>query len=97
MPVFWFAFTINLFILFKVEPSSKYGVCVQSVKIPSWILCSTVFLPCMVLAFQNVSVYMRYIRSSTIQQLEEDYVQIQYAYGVLRRKPFYLITYFEMY
>ena len=42
-------------------------------------------LPCMVLAFQNVSVYMRYIRSSTIQQLEEEYVQIQYAYGASKK------------
>jgi peptide/nickel transport system permease protein len=46
-------------------------------------------LPCTVLAFQNISVYMRYIRSSTIHQLDEDYVQIQYAYGSSRTRVLY--------
>ncbi|QDY85130.1 ABC transporter permease [Paenibacillus polymyxa] len=38
-------------------------------------------LPCFVLAFGFLSVYVRYIRSSTITQLKEEYVQIQYAFG----------------
>jgi len=38
-----------------------------------------------VLAFSFLSSYVRYVRSSTIGQLREDYVQIQYAYGSIRR------------
>ncbi|SEO32888.1 ABC transporter permease [Paenibacillus sp. OV219] len=38
-------------------------------------------LPCSVLAISFLSSYVRYIRSSTIGQLKEDYVQIQYAFG----------------
>ena len=61
-----------------------------------WDIVQHGILPCMVLAFQNISVYMRYIRSSTIQQLEEDYVQFNMR-TVLQRKQFYLITYCETY
>ncbi|SFI76376.1 peptide/nickel transport system permease protein [Paenibacillus sp. UNC496MF] len=42
-------------------------------------------LPCAVLAIGFLSVYVRYIRSSTISQLKEDYVQIQYAFGSAKR------------
>jgi peptide/nickel transport system permease protein len=42
-------------------------------------------LPCFVLAFGFLSVYVRYIRSSTITQLKEEYVQIQYAFGSGKR------------
>ncbi len=41
-------------------------------------------MPCLVLSISNIAVFMRYIRSSTISQLEEDYVQIQYAFGSTR-------------
>ncbi|WP_040952226.1 ABC transporter permease [Gorillibacterium massiliense] len=41
-------------------------------------------MPCSVLAFGFLSTYVRYIRSSTIGQLREDYVQIQYAFGATR-------------
>ena len=73
--------SINLLVLFKV-----IQVCMRTVGQDSFLdIVQHGILPCMVLAFQNVSVYMRYIRSSTIQQLEEDYVQIQYAYGASKK------------
>jgi peptide/nickel transport system permease protein len=50
----------------------------------AWDIIKHGILPCTVLTFMNVSVYMRYIRSNTISQLEEDYVQIQYAYGATK-------------
>jgi peptide/nickel transport system permease protein len=42
-------------------------------------------LPCSVLTIGFLAVYVRYIRSSTISQLKEDYVQIQYAFGSAKR------------
>ncbi|QHT59114.1 ABC transporter permease [Paenibacillus lycopersici] len=42
-------------------------------------------MPCSVLAISFLSAYVRYIRSGTISQLKEDYVQIQYAFGSNKR------------
>lgn len=50
-----------------------------------WDIIKHGIMPCTVLCIANVSVFIRYIRSSTISQLEEDYVQIQYAFGSARR------------
>ena len=44
-------------------------------------LINHLILPVTVLSFYNLSVYIRYIRSSTIEQLKQDYVTTQYAYG----------------
>ncbi|AIK32848.1 MULTISPECIES: ABC transporter permease [Bacillus] len=84
MPVFWFA--LLLIYLFSLKLNLLPSMGMRTVGQDSvWDIVQHGILPCMVLAFQNISVYMRYIRSSTIQQLEEDYVQIQYAYGASKK------------
>ncbi|RDU36063.1 ABC transporter permease [Neobacillus piezotolerans] len=80
IPIFWFA--LMLIYLFSLKWGLLPSMGMRTVGSDSvWDIIKHGILPCTVLAFQNVSVYMRYIRSSTIHQLEEDYVQIQYAYG----------------
>ncbi|WP_059172516.1 ABC transporter permease [Bacillus sp. FJAT-27445] len=80
IPIFWFA--LMLIYLFSLKWGLLPSMGMRTVGSDSaWDIIKHGILPCTVLAFQNVSVYMRYIRSSTIHQLEEDYVHIQYAYG----------------
>ncbi|MBD8499180.1 ABC transporter permease subunit [Paenibacillus arenosi] len=80
IPSFWFG--IMLIYLFAVKLQWLPSMGMRTIGVTSfWDVVKHGILPCTVLVFMNVSVYMRYIRSQTISQLEEDYVQIQYAYG----------------
>ncbi|MCR8846025.1 ABC transporter permease [Paenibacillus sp. SC116] len=80
IPSFWFG--IMLIYLFAVKLQWLPSMGMRTIGVNSfWDVVKHGILPCTVLVFMNVSVYMRYIRSQTISQLEEDYVQIQYAYG----------------
>ena len=80
IPSFWFG--LLLIYLFSLKLNLLPSMGMRTVGVDStWDIIKHGILPCIVLAFQNISVYLRYIRSSTITQLEEDYVQIQYAFG----------------
>ncbi|MGX1827168.1 ABC transporter permease [Paenibacillus taichungensis] len=83
IPSFWFGMMLIYF--FAVELHWLPSMGMRTVGMDStWDIIKHGILPCTVLTFMNVSVYMRYIRSNTISQLEEDYVQIQYAYGATK-------------
>ncbi|PWW45364.1 MULTISPECIES: ABC transporter permease [Paenibacillus] len=83
IPSFWFGMMLIYF--FAVELHWLPSMGMRTVGMNSaWDIIKHGILPCTVLTFMNVSVYMRYIRSNTISQLEEDYVQIQYAYGATK-------------
>lgn len=83
IPSFWFGMMLIYF--FAVELHWLPSMGMRTVGTDSaWDIIKHGILPCTVLTFMNVSVYMRYIRSNTISQLEEDYVQIQYAYGATK-------------
>ncbi|UHA71846.1 ABC transporter permease [Paenibacillus sp. 481] len=92
IPSFWFA--IMLIYVFSLKLNWLPSMGMRTIGVESvWDLLKHGILPCTVLMLMNVSVYVRYVRSQTISQLEEDYVQIQYAYGatrgsVLRRHVF---------
>jgi len=80
IPIFWFA--IMLIYLFAVKLHWLPSMGMRTIGVNSfWDIVKHGILPVTVLCLMNVSIYMRYIRSNTIGQLEEDYVQIQYAYG----------------
>ncbi|MGF7046483.1 peptide/nickel transport system permease protein [Paenibacillus sp. DS2015] len=80
IPSFWFG--IMLIYLFAVKLHWLPSMGMRTVGSDSILdIIKHAILPVTVLLYMNVSVYMRYIRSNTISQLEEDYVQIQYAYG----------------
>ncbi|MGG4479314.1 ABC transporter permease [Paenibacillus illinoisensis] len=83
IPSFWFGMMLIYFFAVQLHWLPSMGM--RTVGVDSaWDIIKHGILPCTVLTFMNVSVYMRYIRSNTISQLEEDYVQIQYAYGATR-------------
>lgn len=83
IPSFWFG--IMLIYIFSLKLNLLPSMGMRTIGVDSTLdIMKHGILPCTVLTFMNVSVYMRYIRSHTISQLEEDYVQIQYAYGSTR-------------
>ncbi|WJH30812.1 ABC transporter permease [Paenibacillus sp. CC-CFT742] len=83
IPSFWFGMMLIYFFAVQLHWLPSMGM--RTVGVDSaWNIIKHGILPCTVLTFMNVSVYMRYIRSNTISQLQEDYVQIQYAYGATR-------------
>lgn len=83
IPSFWFGMMLIYFFAVQLHWLPSMGMRTVGVD-TAWDIIKHGILPCTVLTFMNVSVYMRYIRSNTISQLEEDYVQIQYAYGATR-------------
>lgn len=80
IPVFWLA--ILLIYLFAIKLHWLPSVGMRTIGEESfWDVVKHGILPCTVLSFGFLAVYVRYIRSSTLSQLKEDYVQIQLAYG----------------
>ncbi|RXZ83982.1 ABC transporter permease [Paenibacillaceae bacterium] len=80
VPLFWFG--ILLIYFFSVRLGWLPSMGMRTIGVTStWDVIKHGILPCVVLTFGFLSVYVRYIRSSTISQLKEDYVQIQYAFG----------------
>jgi peptide/nickel transport system permease protein len=83
VPSFWFA--ILLIYIFSIKLHLLPSMGMRTIGVNSLgDMIKHGILPCAVLSFMNISVYMRYIRSNTISQLQEDYVRIQYAYGATR-------------
>ncbi|WP_409343575.1 ABC transporter permease [Paenibacillus sp. MBLB4367] len=83
LPGLWFA--MILIYLFSVKLHWLPSMGMRTIGVHSvWDIVKHGIMPCLVLSITHISVFMRYIRSSTISQLEEDYVQIQYAYGSTR-------------
>ncbi|MFD2614539.1 ABC transporter permease [Paenibacillus gansuensis] len=80
IPLFWLA--ILLMYLFSIKLHWLPSMGMRTIgKESAWDVIKHGILPCTVLAMGFLAVYVRYIRSSTISQLKEDYVQIQYAFG----------------
>lgn len=84
LPGLWFALILIYIFTVKLHWLPSMGMRTIGVH-SAWDVIKHGIMPCLVLCITHVSVFMRYIRSSTISQLEEDYVQIQYAYGSTRR------------
>lgn len=85
IPQFWFGivmviiFSLNL----KLLPSS--GMRTLGVD-STWDLIKHSILPVIVLAFGNIAVFVRYVRSNTISQLEEDYVVTAVSKGMPKKR-----------
>jgi peptide/nickel transport system permease protein len=84
VPLFWLAFMLMYFLSIKLHWLPVMGMRTIGVNSTADILKHGI-LPCSVLAFSFFAGYVRYIRSSTVGQLKEEYVQIQYAYGSSKR------------
>lgn len=83
IPGFWFAMLLIYIFAIKLHLLPSMGMRTVGVE-STWDMIKHGILPCIVLSYGMLSVYIRYVRSNTIGQLKEDYVQIQYAYGSTR-------------
>jgi len=80
IPTFWLS--ILLIYVFAVQLHLLPSMGMRTIGQDSFLdIVKHAVLPCIVLSFSFLSVYIRYVRSNTIGQLKEDYVQIQYAFG----------------
>ena len=80
IPSFWFA--MMLIYVFSIKLNIFPSVGMRTIGVDTTLdLINHLIFPVTVLSFYNLSVYIRYIRSSTIEQLKQDYVTTQYAYG----------------
>ncbi|MCL9663209.1 ABC transporter permease [Paenibacillus hunanensis] len=80
VPLFWLAILLIYIFAIKLSLLPSMGMRTIGEESIGDVLRHGI-LPCSVLAFGFLAGYVRYIRSSTIGQLKEDYVQIQYAFG----------------
>ncbi|GMK41552.1 peptide ABC transporter permease [Paenibacillus sp. CCS19] len=83
VPLFWLAILLIYLFAIKLHWLPSMGMRTIGMNSAADVLKHGI-LPCSVLAFGFLAVYVRYIRSSTIGQLREEYVLIQKAFGSSR-------------
>lgn len=80
IPSFWFAMILIYTLSLKLGLLPSIGM--RTVGVETTIdLIKHMIMPVIILSYYNICVFTRYIRSSTISQLKEDYVLTQRAYG----------------
>ena len=85
IPSFWFA--MILIYIFSVKLGLLPSVGMRTAGVETTIdLVKHMVMPVIVLSYYNLCVFTRYIRSSTIGQLREDYVLTQRAYGATTKE-----------
>lgn len=85
IPSFWFA--MILIYIFSVKLGLLPSVGMRTAGVDTSIdLLKHMVMPVIVLSYYNLCVFTRYIRSSTIGQLREDYVLTQRAYGATTKE-----------
>ncbi|WP_419726390.1 ABC transporter permease [Terrisporobacter petrolearius] len=80
IPSFWFAMILIYTFSLKLGLLPSIGMRTTGVENTVDLLKHMV-MPVIILSYYNICVFTRYIRSSTISQLREDYVLTQRAYG----------------
>ncbi|UEL46399.1 ABC transporter permease [Terrisporobacter hibernicus] len=80
IPSFWFAMILIYTLSLKLGLLPSIGMTTAGVENTVDLLKHMV-MPVIILSYYNICVFTRYIRSSTISQLREDYVLTQRAYG----------------
>lgn len=88
IPSFWFAMMLIYFLSLKLNILPSIGMRTIGVH-STWDLIKHAIMPTLVLSIQNIAVVARYIRSSTISQLNEEYVTVQLASGASRNEVLY--------
>lgn len=85
IPSFWFA--MILIYIFSVKLGLLPSVGMRTAGVETTIdLVKHMVMPVIVLSYYNLCVFTRYIRSSTIGQLREDYVLTQRSYGATTKE-----------
>lgn len=88
IPSFWFAMMLVYVLSLKLKLLPSIGM--RSIGVDTtWDLIKHGIMPTIVLSLQNIATIARYIRSSTISQLREDYVIVEYASGASKREVLY--------
>lgn len=85
IPPFWLAMIGIILFSLKLHLLSSGGMHTVNVNTAADLLWHMI-LPAFVLSLNNMAIFTRYIRSNTISQLEEDYVQTAMAKGTGKRK-----------
>ncbi|OZV11487.1 peptide permease [Tissierella sp. P1] len=88
IPSFWFAMMLVYVLSLKLKLLPSIGMRTIGVH-TTWDLIKHGIMPTIVLSLQNIATVTRYIRSSTISQLREDYVMVEYASGASKREVLY--------
>jgi peptide/nickel transport system permease protein len=85
IPSFWFGMILITVLSLKLKLLPSIGM--HTVGVDSkWDVIKHGIMPCMVLAFPNIAVLTRYIRSNTISQLEEEYVITAVSKGLSKSR-----------
>lgn len=85
VPPFWLAMIGIILFSLKLHLLPSGGMHTVNVNTAADLLWHMI-LPAFVLSLNNMAIFTRYIRSNTISQLEEDYVQTAMAKGTGKRK-----------
>lgn len=85
VPPFWLAMIVIILFSLKLHLLPSGGSITVNVNTAADLLWHMI-LPAFVLSLNNMAIFTRYIRSNTISQLEEDYVQTAMAKGTGKRK-----------
>ncbi|QUH20067.1 ABC transporter permease [Alkaliphilus sp. B6464] len=88
IPSFWFAMILIYTFSLKLNLLPSIGMRTVGID-TTWDLIKHGIMPTIVLSLQNIAVITRYIRSSTISQLKEDYVMVEYASGASKAEVLY--------
>src|SRR5699024_246237 len=88
IPSFWCAMMLIYLLSLKLGLLPSIGLRTIGVH-TTWDLIQHAIMPILVLSIQNVAVIVRYVRSSTISQLKEDYVTVALASGASRMEVLY--------
>ena len=86
IPSFWFAIVLIYILSLKFHLLPSIGMHSIGVNDSIWDVIKHGIMPCIVLSSQTLAVITRYIRSSTISQLEEDYVIVAYSKGLNKKQ-----------
>lgn len=86
IPVFWFAIMMMYVFAYKLQWVPIAGMNSLGKEGTFWDTVWHGILPCVVLSIYNIAVYTRYIRSSTISQINEPYILTEEAYGFSKFK-----------
>lgn len=88
MPAFWLG--IVLIIVFSMKLGLLPSSGMRTIGVNSaWDVIKHGILPAVVLSLNNMAVFVRYIRSNTITQMEEEYVQTAISKGISNRGIMY--------
>ena len=89
VPAFWLG--IVLIILFSMKLGLLPSSGMRTIGVNSaWDVIKHGILPAVVLGLNNMAVFVRYIRSNTITQMEEEYVQTAISKGISNRGIMYV-------